>query len=131
MSIAALDTIYRAPGPERVRRLNRGLAVSVFRALAETLGLPAARLALSLGLSDRTLRNRTQLTADEAERSFRVYRVLRRATEALGTLDAAKAWLQTPQQALGEATPLSLLVRDVGAEEVLNVLGAIEDSGYL
>ena len=31
----------------------------------------------------------------------------------------------------GERKPLDLLVRDVGAEETLNVLAAIEDGGYL
>jgi putative toxin-antitoxin system antitoxin component (TIGR02293 family) len=57
--------------------------------------------------------------------------VLRRATDVLGDAASAKAWMNTRQRALGEKTPLSLLVRDVGTEDVLNVLGAIEDGGYL
>lgn len=131
MTIAALDSIYRAPAPERVERLNRGIAASVFRALAAGFGVPAGGLAAALGLSDRTLRNRTRLTADETERSFRAYRVFQRAAEVLGDEERARAWLRTPQRALGEKAPLALLIRDVGAEEVLNLLGAIEDGGYL
>jgi putative toxin-antitoxin system antitoxin component (TIGR02293 family) len=132
MNLAALDTIYRAPGPDRVQQLNAGINATVFAALAATINVSAATLAVSLGLSPRTLRNRTRrLTADETERSFRVYRVLRRATDVLGDAASAKAWMNTPQRALGEKTPLSLLVRDVGTEDVLNVLGAIEDGGYL
>jgi putative toxin-antitoxin system antitoxin component (TIGR02293 family) len=92
-------------------------------------------LATALGLSPRTLRNRTKkparLTADETERGFRVYRVLRRASDVFGNKEAAASWINTPQKALGDQTPLSLLVRDVGTEEVLNVLTAIRYGVYL
>ena len=132
MDIALLDTLYDATGPEQVDRLNAGFPVSVFRILAQTVGLPLDGLAQALGLSPRTLRNRTRrLSADEAERSFRVYRVFRRASEVLGTDEAAAAWIKTPQRALGERAPLQLLVRDVGTEDVLNVLSAVEHGVYL
>jgi putative toxin-antitoxin system antitoxin component (TIGR02293 family) len=132
MTTAYLDDLYRAPGPTLVARLNEGFPAAVFPALASRLALSTKALAHALGISDRTLRNRTRkLTGDEAERSFRAYRVFRRATEVLGSETAATAWLGTPQLALGEKRPLELLVRDVGANEVLDVLSGIEDGGYL
>jgi len=85
-----------------------------------------------LGLSARTLRNRSRkLNVEEAERSFRAFRVLRRATEVLGDEQSGRDWLKTQQSALGDRRPLDLLAVDVGLEEVLNVLGAIEEGVYL
>ncbi|MDO8595689.1 MAG: DUF2384 domain-containing protein, partial [Sulfuricaulis sp.] len=151
MSLAVLDRIYRLPGPQQVTRLNAGVKADVFAKLASAVDVTASNLATALGLSPRTLRSRMQaadvivlksklrskvkplalLTPDETERGFRVYRVLRRATEVLGSAEAARSWMNTPQKALGEKTPLSLLARDVGTEEVLNVLTAVEYGVYL
>ena len=135
MSLAVLERIYRLPGPDQVRHLNAGVNAGVFGDLAASIDVTANTLATALGLSPRTLRNRTKkparLTADETERGFRVYRVLRRASDVLGNKEAAASWINTPQKALGEQTPLSLLVRDVGTEEVLNVLTAIRYGVYL
>ena len=144
MSLIPLEQIYRTPGPAQVDRLNKGVKASVFRNLADAIDVPLKVLAESLGLSPRTIRYRvtvrmgprrrvyvSYLTGDETERSFRAYRVFRKATEVLGSEQNARAWLRTEQPALGNKTPLSMLVRDVGAGSVLNMLGAIEDGGYL
>ena len=135
MSLAVLEKIYRLPGPEQVRHLNAGVYAGVFGDLAACVDVTVNTLATALGLSPRTLRNRAKkparLTADETERGFRVYRVWRRASDVLGDKEAAASWINSPQKALGDQTPLSLLVRDVGTEEVLNVLTAIRYGVYL
>jgi putative toxin-antitoxin system antitoxin component (TIGR02293 family) len=135
VTLTALEKIYQAPGAEKVARLNAGVKAGVFAALADTISMPLGALAEALGLSARTLRNRkgraALLTADETERSFRVYRVWRRAAEVIGNEEAAKDWMKTPQKALGRKTPLSLLTRDVGADEVLNLLTGIEYGGVM
>ncbi|MBI4623567.1 MAG: DUF2384 domain-containing protein [Verrucomicrobia bacterium] len=131
-SAALLEPLYRASGVDRVERIEKGLPASIIPALANDLFLSTKDLAVSLGLSPRTLRNRTRkLNVDEAQRSFRAFRVLRRATEVLGSEEVARNWLKTEQRALGERRPLDLLALDVGVEEVLNVLGAIEEGSYL
>ncbi len=132
MTTAVLDRLYRVPGTELVGRLNAGLPAAIFPALAGRLNVTTRALAEALGLSERTLRTRKgRLTADEAERSFRAFRVFKRATEVLGGETEARAWISAPQRALGEKRPLDLLVRDVGAEDVMNLLAAIDDGGYL
>ena len=144
MTLNVLERIYHTPGPAQVERLNKGISASVFRKLAEAMDLPVKVLANSIGLSERTIRYRINgpvgkradthaplLTGDETERSYRAYSVFRRAKEVLGSEDTARAWMRTEQRALGNKTPLSMLVRDVGAAAVVNVLGAIEDGGYL
>lgn len=130
-TLAVLDNLTRATGPTLVDKLNAGVKADVFGRLAEAINVPTAALAAALGLSPRTIRNRKILSADETERAFRAYRVLIRARQVLEDDESARAWMVTPQRALGERTPLSLLVRDVGADEVMNVLNAIEDGGYL
>lgn len=135
-SVSLLESIYRAPGLKRVKTLNAGLPASAFPALAEMLAVTTSALAAALGLSERTLRERTRkptgrLNADEAERSFRAFRVFKRATEVLGDEETARAWLTHPQRALGESRPIDLLARDVGTEEVLNLLGMIHEHVYV
>jgi putative toxin-antitoxin system antitoxin component (TIGR02293 family) len=57
----------------------------------------------------------------------RFARVFGRALELFeGATDAARAWLSAPQRALGGATPLALAATDVGASEVLNLIGRLE-----
>ena len=127
-----MDSLHRASGTIAVDRLNRGLPASVFPDLAARLAISTRTLARALGLSERTLRNRKhKLTGDEAERSLRAYRVFRRAIDVFANEEQARAWLITPQPTLGERKPLDLLVRDVGEHEVLGVLAAVEDGGYL
>jgi len=127
-----LEVLYRASGVARVEQLKKGLPATTFPALATRLFISTKDLALSLGLSARTLRNRSRkLNVEEAERSFRAFRVLRRATEVLGDEQSGRDWLKTQQSALGDRRPLDLLAVDIGLEEVLNVLGAIEEGVYL
>lgn len=130
-TLAVFDSLARVTGPALVDKLDAGVKVGVFTTLAKALDIPSAMLATALGLSARTLRTRKLLSADETERAFRVYRVLVRAREVLEDDEGARKWMNAPQRALGERTPLSLLVRDVGTEQVMNLLSAIEDGGYL
>jgi putative toxin-antitoxin system antitoxin component (TIGR02293 family) len=124
--------LYRLAGVARAEKIQQGLPAKAIPALASDLLLPIGDLVGFLGLSPRTLRNRTRkLTADEAQRGFRAFRILRRATDVLGDEEAARNWMKTPQRALGEKRPLDLIAVDIGAEEVLNVLGAIEEGSYL
>lgn len=124
--------IYKANGVARVAQIARGLPATAVSTLAEDLTLPIAQLAASIGVSPRTLRTRTRrLTADEAQRSYRAFRVFRRATDVFGDEVAAREWLKSPQRALGDKAPLNLLAIDLGVEEVLSLLGAIDEGSYL
>ncbi|MFN7999218.1 MAG: MbcA/ParS/Xre antitoxin family protein [Bryobacteraceae bacterium] len=54
-------------------------------------------------------------------------RVLGRATEVIGSREKALRWLGTPVRALNYATPVSLLLDDAGADQVLAVLANLEN----
>lgn len=132
MKATYFDNLHQAPKLEMLAKLEKGLPANSFSNLAKMLEIPAKTLASALGINDRTLRNRTRyLSADESERSYRAFRVFRRATEVLGDEATARAWINTPQVALGEKKPIEMLTRDIGVDTVINVLNGIEDGGYL
>jgi uncharacterized protein (DUF2384 family) len=51
------------------------------------------------------------------------------AEETFGGRDAGARWLKTPNLALGDATPLSMLDTELGALEVRRILSSIGHGG--
>ncbi len=82
----------------------------------------------------RTLTRRKasgRLKADESDRVLRAARLMQQAT-ALFNNDpaAARMWMTTPQPSLGGETPLGLASTEIGAREVEDALGRIEDGVF-
>jgi len=116
-----------------VRRTRDGLPYAALAAVAKRYGIPLATLARVIGLSERTLARRKKerrLSASESDRLLRVARVATTAEDVLAAQAKAGRWLQAPNHALGGATPLDLLDTDLGAEEVVTILGRIEHGVY-
>lgn len=112
-----------------VPMLRRGLRYAAFERIVDRAALGQNEAAVALGIAPRTLaRRKTEKKLDPAssERVARLERVVRRAAEVLGDEEAMKAWIRTPNTALGGHTPLSLLDTDVGTHAVLTVLGRLE-----
>lgn len=62
------------------------------------------------------------LTPQESDHLDRLARVVAQTMEVLGTIDKARAWLKTPNRALGNEVPLSLMDTDTGSRQVEEVL---------
>ena len=71
--------------------------------------------------------SKTQSKSEAAPRRSTLQRILERATDVIGTQEEAMRWLGTPVRALNYATPISLLVDDAGADQVLAVLANLEN----
>lgn len=100
--------------------------------LASTLEVQTYALAPILRTSDRTLRRYAPnqlLPSDISEKALQIAWVLERAIEVLETEKNAVGWLTDHNGALG-AVPLQMLDSAFGVEQVLNVLGRIEDTVY-
>lgn len=69
---------------------------------------------------------RKRMPTQPTQRRAIVESVVDRATEVLGSKDAALRWLNSPVRSLNHATPLSLLDTPQGKEAVLTVLGRLE-----
>jgi putative toxin-antitoxin system antitoxin component (TIGR02293 family) len=115
------------------RRTREELPYAALAAVAKRYRIPLATLARVIGLPERTLARRKKerrLRADESDRLLRVARVATSAEDVLGAQAKAGRWLQTPNRALAGAVPLDLLDTDLGAEEVMTILGHIERGVY-
>jgi putative toxin-antitoxin system antitoxin component (TIGR02293 family) len=112
-----------------IRRTREGLPYAALPVVAKRYGIPLATLARVIGLRERTLalrKKERRLRAVESDRLLRVARVATSAEDILGARAKAGRWLQNPNGALGGARPLDLLDTDLGAEEVVTILGRIE-----
>ena len=112
-----------------IELVRSGLPHSALESLSSLLKLPAESLSAPLALPKRTLARRkrqTRLTAEESDRLLRLARVTAEAMNVLGTPEKASRWLQKPNRALGNATPLSELDTDIGVRLVEQLLGRIE-----
>jgi putative toxin-antitoxin system antitoxin component (TIGR02293 family) len=116
-----------------IQRTRAGLPYGALEAMARRYAIPLPRLARVVGLPARTLARRKkerQLSAGESDRLLRLARVAAGAQDVLGAPDKAGQWLQKPNRALRGTAPLDLLDTDLGAEEVMTVLGRIEHGVY-
>ena len=111
-----------------IAAVREGLPFDVFVNLQHVLDIPAAPLADLLGMPLRTLNRRKhegQFKPEESDRLLRVARVLSRTFKVFEDRAAAILWLKTPEVAFDDVTPLSLLDTEIGAQEVLRLLGQL------
>ena len=116
-----------------IHRARSGLPFASLAAVGTRYDIPLLTLARVVGLPVRTLARRKKerrLRADESDRLLRLARVAAVAEDVLGAQDKAGRWLQKPNRALGGIAPLDLLDTDLGAEQVVTVLGRIEHGVY-
>jgi putative toxin-antitoxin system antitoxin component (TIGR02293 family) len=115
---------------DMVPTLRKGLPSRSLERVATELGMSPIAVGGLLGIPSRTLARRLQekrtFTPDESQRVFRLSRVLALVTSALGSVDKARHWLQTPNRVLEGQVPLELLDTDVGADAVIEEIGRIE-----
>jgi putative toxin-antitoxin system antitoxin component (TIGR02293 family) len=93
------------------------------------LGIEPSALLRLIGVSERTAARRKEegyLKPDEADRLLRIGRVFEEAVRIFGEERRAVGWLNHPTPYLYNATPLSLLDSDGGAQAVSEELGRID-----
>jgi putative toxin-antitoxin system antitoxin component (TIGR02293 family) len=116
-----------------IAAIQNGLRVSAIDAVVDELDIPKRTVLPTLRIARRTMERRKvagRLSPEESERLYRLAKVLASAESVLGSRDKARGWLNSPNRALGDVTPLSLLETEAGADEVMNVLGRIEYGVY-
>ncbi len=113
-----------------VQAINNGFSFVTLERVRRETGLPMERLAVSIGMSPRTLTRRKKekkLSTAESDRLVTVSRLLVQAVE-LFEGDKAKAlrWFMQSNRALGKLTPLEMAGTETGAREVENLIGRLE-----
>jgi putative toxin-antitoxin system antitoxin component (TIGR02293 family) len=133
----ALQTRRPAPRPSRstdpikaARQVRAGLPFSQLLSLERTSGFSREAIAVWVGVPIRTLARRQvegRLGPDESDRLSRASRIFQLAVELFeGDTGAARRWLESPQAALDNQSPLELSTTDIGAREVEKLIGRLE-----
>jgi len=113
-------------------RIARGLPRTALKNVCRIAGVLPGKLAGILGVHLRTL-SRAERRASKpldpvlSDRLYRFAIAVGRAAEVMESQEGGRRWLAAPQYGLGGRTPLSLLRTDAGTQEVLGLLGRIED----
>jgi putative toxin-antitoxin system antitoxin component (TIGR02293 family) len=113
------------------RRIVSGLP-GIALVIASAMAYDSMQEALPLfDLSAKTAKQRMwqTLAPNEGEIALRIGRVLTIAADALGSLDAARQYLRTPNFALGGAAPRDLLRTAEGEQIVLGEIQAQAEGG--
>ncbi|WP_166396149.1 antitoxin Xre-like helix-turn-helix domain-containing protein [Rubrobacter marinus] len=115
---------------ELVRRVGEGFPYEVLENFRESVGLGAGEVADLVQIDPRTSSRRKRkgrLHPDESERVSRLSRVYGRALGLFGgDLDRTDRRLSTPKVASDGEAPLDYSRVDVGAQEVVALIGRIE-----
>ncbi|MBZ8182378.1 type II RES/Xre toxin-antitoxin system antitoxin [Oscillatoria salina] len=119
---------------EMVEIVRQGLQTDAAERVAEYSGLSKVQIATLLGTSERTISRRKKsskpLDVTESDRLYRLARIIARAIAVFEDSETAKNWLNRPNRALAEATPLELLDTDAGTQKVDELLDKIEYGVY-
>jgi putative toxin-antitoxin system antitoxin component (TIGR02293 family) len=115
-----------------VSLVREGLPWTLYQGVMTDLGFTDQMAAGVLHIPLRTLTRRKggRLDPQESERVMRLVRLRAKTEDVLGTRAKATLWLESPNRALGGATPLSLLDTDIGTQAAEDVLTRIEYGVY-
>ncbi|MDQ3254311.1 MAG: DUF2384 domain-containing protein [Acidobacteriota bacterium] len=124
LGIKASDTA------QLVKVIERGFSFGTLERVRRETGLPMERLAISIGISPRTLtrrRKEKKLTAAESDRLVSISRLL---TQSIGLFEGDKEkafrWFVQSNRALGNLSPLEMAATETGAREVENLIGRLD-----
>ncbi|CAN5863683.1 DUF2384 domain-containing protein [soil metagenome] len=114
---------------ELAELVEEGVPYAALSRGAAALGLSENRFAETVGIPSSTLARRRKaqrLSAEESERLYRFVQLLERATDVLEDIAYTRAWLATPNDALGGKTPLETAKTEPGAQAIHNLLTRVE-----
>ncbi len=108
---------------------NNGITKNALSHLANCLSLPLSRMAELLPVSERTMQRQAlqgHFSPLVSEQIIQIAEVTAKGIEVFGDKVKFQAWLNHPNRALADKTPISLINSRFGAEMVMNELGRIE-----
>lgn len=121
------------PTAEKIDVIRSGVRARVVDDMVQYLDVPKNVVFKVLhtpeSTAHRLIRDNRPLDSAASERVVRLADVIRMAEESFGGREAATRWLKSPNLALGDATPLSMLDTEPGANEVRRILSSINYGG--
>ena len=115
---------------EMITMIKKGLPAETVVTLSTALDMSIKATAELTHIAESTLarrrREKGKLRAGESDRVVRIARLRDRAAAVLEEDQRANRWLKTPLRALNGCTPLEYAESELGAQEVMNLLGRLE-----
>ena len=112
-----------------MKQLGQGLSYRSLEEFQRHAAMSVADVSSVINVPVRTLvrrRDEGRLRPDESDRLVRAARVFVDAVALFeGDVEAARAWLATPQMGLGATTPYEASRTDPGAREVEHLIGRL------
>jgi putative toxin-antitoxin system antitoxin component (TIGR02293 family) len=108
---------------------SKGITKDVLLRLADYLSLSIGQMAELLPVTERTIQRykpKQRFNRVVSEQALQIAEVAARGSEVFGDRDKFLSWMKSPNPALGNQTPASLLRSRFGNEVVLDELGRIE-----
>lgn len=117
-----------------IHTIQRGLSFKAFETFSAEAGLAPSTIASIIEVPERTLARRKssgRLSPDESERLLRIANIFEKSVELFeGDVSEAIQWLTTPKKALAENVPLNYSCTELGAREVENLIGRLEQGVF-
>lgn len=108
---------------------RKGVSKQSLVALAKKISLTLEELAVILHISERTLQRYTPTTlvkTEHVDRAIELALLYEQGIELFGNESAFDHWIRTPNLALNNEVPLSLLDTSIGFGVILQSLGRLE-----
>ncbi len=114
---------------ELVNLARTGISKKSLLALAKKISLTIEEISTVLHISERTLQRYAPsalVRTEYADKAIELARLYERGTAVLGSEIEFNTWMRTPNHALNNEIPLTLLDTSIGFDLILQVLGRIE-----
>jgi putative toxin-antitoxin system antitoxin component (TIGR02293 family) len=123
---SAWDTIGLWPD-EGIDAVKRGLPIQHLHQFLKNTQLPREAVLKVLKLTNQDFEDNRQLSPEQSERLWRLAAVYESSLALFdGDSERTSKWLNTPQRAIGQISPLEHVVTEPGAAEVQELIGRIE-----
>src|SRR5690242_8860655 len=125
--------VYALTAADKIEIIRAGVTKKQLTEIKEEMDLDYDQLSQVLSTSRATLINKKRsekFDAQISERLVMLNEVLGYGREVFGDKDNFNEWLRTPSEALGNATPLSLMDTLYGIDEVKKEIGRIAYGVY-
>ena len=117
-----------------IRRLQTGLSFRALQSFSSESSIPISEIGDTMQIPERTLARRRvagRLSSQESEKLLRLSNIFERAVGLFeGDVKAAVAWLRSPKRALAYKAPLTYARTEIGARQVEDLIGRLEQGVF-
>lgn len=117
-----------------IEKVQTGLHYRTLENLSSESGISISEIGATMQVPERTLARRRvagRLSSEESEKLLRLSYIFEQAVSLFeGDVKAAVAWLKSPKRALSYTAPLTYARTEIGARQVEDLIGRLEQGVF-